>query len=73
MIFNPDISEQAVEIVFSVTNIKPEHPELIFSGIAVASESSSKHLMVDLDERLSFSKHIIKETLIYLINFALGH
>ena len=29
MLFNPDITKQAVEVIFSVKNKKPIHPELI--------------------------------------------
>ena len=58
MLFNPDITKQAVEVIFSVKNKKPIHPELIFNGIPVARENFTKHLVVYLDERLSFAKHI---------------
>ena len=58
MVFNPDISKQAVEVIFSVKNRIIEHPELIFNGIPVARESSTKHLGIHLDNRLNFSKHI---------------
>ena len=58
MLFNPDITKQAVEVIFSVKNIKPEHPELIFNEIHVAREEYTKHLGIYLNNRLSFSKHI---------------
>ena len=58
MLFNPDITKRAVEVIFSVKNKKPIHPELIFNGIPVARENFTKHLGVYLDERLSFAKHI---------------
>ena len=31
LLFNPDISKQAVEVVFSVKMNKPTHPELFFN------------------------------------------
>ena len=58
MLFNPDIIKQAVEVMFSVKNKKPIHPELIFNVIPVAREHFIKHLGVYLDERWSFAKHI---------------
>ena len=59
MIFNPDITKQATEIIFSSKNQKPDHPELNFNGIPVAREPFTKHLGVHLDSRLNFSKHNI--------------
>ena len=58
MVFNPDITKQAVEVIFSVKNKKPSHPELLFNGVPVAREDYTKHLGVHLDTRLNFSKHI---------------
>ena len=57
MIFNPDITKHAIEVIFSVKKKKPEHPELIFNGIPVARQDYTKHLGVYLDSRLNFSKH----------------
>ena len=48
MVFNPDITKQAVEVIFSVKNKKPSHPELIFNGEPVARENCTKHLRVHL-------------------------
>ena len=36
MVFNRDITKQAIEIVFSVKNNKPIHPPLSFNNIPVA-------------------------------------
>ena len=49
MVFNPDISKQAIEVIFSVKKKKPEHPELLFNGIPVSREDHTKHLGVYLD------------------------
>ena len=49
MAFNPDITKQAVEVIFSVKNKKPHHPDLNFNGIPVAREDNTKHLEVHLD------------------------
>jgi hypothetical protein len=58
MVFNPDITKQAVEVIFSVKKKKPYHPDLDFNGIPVAREDHTKHLGLHLDSRLNFSKHI---------------
>ena len=58
MVFNPDITKQAVEVIFSVKKNKPNHPDLEFNGIPVAREDHTKHLGAHLDSRLNFSKHI---------------
>ena len=56
--FNPDITKQAVEVIFSVKKKKPNHPDLEFNGIPVAREDHTQHLGLHLDSRLNFSKHI---------------
>ena len=58
MKFNPEISKQAIEVIFSAKYKKASHPLLDFNGIPVARESSTKHLGITLDERLTFRKHI---------------
>ena len=58
MKFNPDISKQAIEVIFSHKHNKPIHPLLSFNNIPVARESDTKHLGLVLDDRLSFRKHI---------------
>ena len=58
MVFIPDITKQAIEVLFSVKKKKPVHPELLFNGITVSREDHTKHLGVYLDSELSFSKHI---------------
>ena len=58
MLFNPDITKQAVEIIISVKNKITVHPELIFNDVPVARVESTKHLGIHLDTRLNFSKHV---------------
>ena len=58
MTFNPDITKQAIEVIFSCKTNKPNHPDLIFNNIPIAKESSTKHLGVYLDTRLNFSRDI---------------
>ena len=58
MKFNPDITKQAIEVIFSHKYKKPIHDPLVFNNIPVARESSTKHLGIILDDHLSFRKHI---------------
>jgi ribonuclease P/MRP protein subunit RPP40 len=58
MVFNPDITKQAIEVIFSCKNNKPVHPDLIFNDVPVSREPHTKHLGVYLDSRLNFGKHI---------------
>ena len=58
MVFNPDITKQAIEVIFSCKDKKPDHPELTFNGIPIARKPFTKHLGVYLDSKLNFSKHI---------------
>ena len=62
MRFNPDLSKQAIEVVFSrkYGKTKGVHPPLFFNDIPVARETSTKHLGVILDEKLNFRKHILE-------------
>ena len=60
---NPDITKQAIEIIFSCKNKKTDHPELAFNGIPIAMEPFTKHLGVYLDSRLNFVKHIKEQVL----------
>ena len=58
MVFNPDITKQAVEVIFSVKNKKPNLPE------PDTRENCTKHLGVHLDDLLNFCKHI-REAILY--------
>ena len=51
MEFNPDLSKQTVEIVFSTKYNKEIHPPLSFNGIPVAREEVTKHLGLYIDEK----------------------
>ena len=54
MQFNPDITKQAIEVIFSTKYKKENHLPLSFGGIPVARNDSTKHLGLHLDEKLSF-------------------
>ena len=46
MVFNPDITKQAIEIIFSCKNKKTDHAEHTFNGIPIAREPFTKRLGV---------------------------
>ena len=58
MIFNPDISKQAQEVVFSRKTDKVNHMLFTFNAIRVAQSSHQKRLGLHLYEKLNFSHHI---------------
>ena len=61
MKFNPDMSKQAVEVIFSHKRKKPVHPPLTFNDIPVKRVSETKHIGLTLDEKLNFRSHISKK------------
>ena len=56
MVFNPDITKQGVEIIFSVTNNKLVQAYVIFNDASVAREEFTNPLTVHFDTRLNFSE-----------------
>ena len=58
MTFNPDLSKQAQEVIFSRKIVKISHPSLTFNTEPVARTTCQKHLGLYLDEKSSFSDHI---------------
>ena len=58
MSFNPDLSKQAREVIFSCKSSRVDHPSVTFNNSSVARTSCQKHLGLYLDERLNFSHHI---------------
>jgi hypothetical protein len=58
MIFNPDISKQAVEVVFSTKHQATTYDSLIFNTIPVKPVDQTKHLGLTLDKKLSFHTHV---------------
>ena len=62
MVFNPDISKQAVEVVFTnkyKTNVVPD--QLTFNNIPVKTLPKTNHLGMILDEKLSFNSHLTEK------------
>ena len=58
MIFNPDASKQAQEIVFSRKANASNHKTVYFNNVPVIRENIQKHLGLFLDSKLSFLDHI---------------
>ena len=58
MVFNPDLTKQAIEVIFSVKKKKTRHPDLTMNGVPVARHDHTKHIGVYLDSSLNFSKHV---------------
>ena len=58
MLFNPDPSKQALEIIFSTKLITTQPPILTFNNSIVSSKESHKHLGMILDKKLSFDHHL---------------
>ena len=58
MNFNPDLSKQAQEVIFSRKTVKVSHPSDTFNTVPVACTSCQKHLGLYLDEKVNFHDHI---------------
>ena len=58
MSFNPDVSKQAQEVIFSRKSHKLAHPPVIFNNVPVKRCSIQKHLGIHLDEKLNFNHHV---------------
>ena len=61
MLFNPDITKQAKEVIFSRKNTKTDHRTVFFNEVPVAHTPCQKHLGMHLDEKLNFQTHIKKK------------
>jgi len=58
MVFNPDISKQAVEVIFSKKKSPGTFNNLFFNGIHVKTLTKTKHLGLIMDAKLSFEEHL---------------
>ena len=59
MIFNPDATKQAQEVIFSRKIKRTTHPPLVFKNAIVSQTNSPKHLGVTLDLKLTFEEHLL--------------
>ena len=61
MSFNPDISKQAYEVIFSRKKVYSIPSSfLTFNNIPVAQTNSQKHLEMQLNKKLNFDEHLNK-------------
>ena len=58
LVFNPDITKQAVEVIFSNKNIPSDPLPLTFNNIPVKRVLETKHLGLILDSKINFKQHI---------------
>ena len=58
--YNPDISKQAHEVIFSRKNLVTFHPPLTFNSIPVAQTNCQKHFGMQLAKKLTFDEHLSK-------------
>ena len=61
MLFNPDLTKQVQEVIFSRKNTKNDHPIVYFNETLVAHTTCQKHLGIHLDEKLNFNHHVNKK------------
>ena len=58
MLFDPDPSKPAQEVLFSKKKKTQSHPEISLNNVPVVRSSYQKHLGLILDEKLNFKQHI---------------
>ena len=58
MSFNPDVSKQALEVLFSHKKNINNHTVVFFNNLPTNRESTQKHLGLLLDEKLHFSENV---------------
>ena len=56
--WNPNSGKQTQEVIFCQISKKISHLPLFFNNIQVSQSSYQKHLGINLDEQLAFSKHL---------------
>ena len=61
MMFNPDLTKQAQEVIFYRKIVKSFYSQVFFNEVPVERSVSQKHLGLHLDQKLDFSKHINEE------------
>ena len=61
MSFNPNVSKQAQEMIFSKKNQKVFPPTVLFNNIPARHSKVQKHLGVYLDEKLNFNTFITEK------------
>ena len=62
MQFNPDVTKQAIQVIFSQKRDKPIHPPIYFNESEVVIKSEQKHLGMILDSSLNFQSYVREKT-----------
>ena len=55
--FNPDLTKQTQEVIFSQKTVKPFHLQVFFNEVPLECSVFQKHLGLHLYQKLDFSKH----------------
>ena len=63
MQFNPDVTKQAIQVIFSQKRDKPIHPPIYFNESEVVIRQEQKHFGMILDSSLNFQSHA-RETIV---------
>ena len=58
MVFNPDPTKQAQEVIFSRKSHSLKHPDLYLNNLVFEKVKTQKHLGLKLDEKLNFKEHL---------------
>ena len=61
MLYNPDLTKQAQEVICSRKSIKTEHPNVCFNEALVAHTTCQKHLGMNLDKKIKFKSSYKRE------------
>ena len=60
MSFNPDPKKPVQEVLFFRKNSNITHPIIYFNNVQVQRANQQKHLVIILDKKLNFVRHIDK-------------
>ena len=60
IIFNPDLTKQVQQVIFSRKTKELLHPSLSFNNIPLDNSVFQKHLGLTLNAKLNFVEHIKK-------------
>ena len=58
MLFNPDLTKQAKEVIFSKTIIPGIYPSLSFDNSLIGQATTQKYLGLTLDHKLTCQYHV---------------
>ena len=58
IVFNPEGTKPAQEVIFSRKSHSAKHPNLYFHNLVVVQVKNQKHLELKLDKKLNFKEHL---------------